>query len=449
MENADRGLVPVLQLQRAVSATFSRSRPLNLELGPGLHALVGVPDSGLCALAPLVSGVERVRMGSVRVLGCDPSSTPSLRARIGATMREPLLPPGRTVADVIRMVRDARLGVATHARAAQGAQAAHPSPTAQAAHPSPTAQAAHPSQPLEAVRPAQMSQVSPTEPGPLERFHLQHWVKRRLSSLSPLELRVLDLALAISTPEPVALVLTEPGLAADAIDRDALRQSLLRAAERGACVVVATASIQDALDFGHWIHLVEEGSIVRSVVADRAGDLVPGRPIELRVDAEPARPLLERLARDPAVTGIAWAGTDCPPPITASEAVPDGRLVSGVHDDAAERHGAAVLTVRGTDLDALAVAVARSAVEVQSRVRSIVPVTPGLDEVRAASSGLALAAYHAAYAAYSEYAAPWVEAAARSRSQAAQGTPIGAAGAPPLASVGESGGPTGGSGAGR
>jgi ABC-2 type transport system ATP-binding protein len=206
----------------------------------------------------------------------------------------------------------------------------------------------------------------------LSQFGLAHWADRRFTDLPFRERRALELLIAVSTPDPIALALTEPGADTSSLDRHALRAALSRAADRGACVIVATASMGDAVELCRTIHVLDRGNIARWVPVDDAGALAPGRSVALRVEIDLPRLLVATLADDPAVVGIDWDQQD---------------------------HRSTV-TVRGADLDRLALAVARAAGAAGASVRSIAPVAPGLDEVRAAASGLALAAYHAAYRSY-------------------------------------------------
>jgi energy-coupling factor transporter ATP-binding protein EcfA2 len=212
---------------------------------------------------------------------------------------------------------------------------------------------------------------APTAAEALARFGLGHWSDRRARSLAHRERRALELVVALSIPSPIAIVLTEPAADIADIDRDALKHALARAADGGACVAVVTASVADAIEFAPRIHVMEAGRLVRSVAANAPGDLVPGRGVILRIEVDLPRLLAGALADDPAVAGIDWGK--------------------------AER---SILSVRGDDLDRLALAVARAAGSSGVTVRSIVPVAPGIDEVRAASAGLASAAYQAAYQAW-------------------------------------------------
>jgi len=303
-------------------ARGSNLAPVDFSLGAGVHALVGTPADGTSIVAGLVGGLEPRHSGRVMVAGRDPTVDPFLRGRIGATLDVPRLPTARRVRDLLAEVDTLR--------GARSASAA------------------------------------------LEAFSLSHWGDRKLASLSRWETRALDLALAVSTVEPVALVLTEPGADVAPLDRQVLRSALWSMAEKGACVVVATASMSDAVELAGTIHIFERGRITRWVPVDETGALLPGRGIELRLEVDLPRLLVASLADEPGVIGIDWD----------------------------EQRHRSLLTVRGADLDRLAVALARAAVASGANVRSIAPVAPQLDEVRAAASRLALAAYHAAYRQY-------------------------------------------------
>jgi ABC-2 type transport system ATP-binding protein len=287
-----------------------------------LHALVGTPEDGTLAIAKLVGGLEPSASGQVIVAGRDPARDPMLRARIGTTLDVPRLPFASRVRDVLTEVDFLRKNhAATEA---------------------------------------------------LAQFGLSHWGDRKTATLSFRETRALELVIAVSVHEPLALVLTEPGADMAPLDRQVLRQSLSRAADAGACVIVITASMSDAIELANAIHLFERGRITRWVPVDEMGALVPGRGVELRVEVDLPRLLVASLADDPNVIGIDW-------------------------DQEGHR---SFLSIRGEDLDQLALSVARAAISTGASLRSIAPVGPGLDQVRAAASGLALAAYHAAYNAW-------------------------------------------------
>jgi ABC-type multidrug transport system ATPase subunit len=315
---------PVIWIERAVAPDLARRTDhveLNVALEVGLQAVVGTPADGTLDLGLLASGFASPRSGVVRVAGGHPGRDPRLRARIGATLADPRLPSLARVKDLFALVGGT--GV-----------------------------------PAEAV---------------LERFGLGHWRDRPGSSLSRREKRALELVLALSVPSPVAVLLTEPAVDMADIDREAVTGALVAAADAGACVVVITASVSDAIEMAPRIHLIEAGRLVRSVPASEPSALAPGRGVSLRIEADLTRVLAAALADDPAVTAVDWDQTN-----------------------------RSILTVRGQDLDALALAVARAAISNGAAVRSIVPVAPQLAEVRAATAGLAWAAYQAAYQAWAQ-----------------------------------------------
>jgi ABC-2 type transport system ATP-binding protein len=318
--------IPIITLHQALPRRVRDSNlpPLDFWLTPGLHAIVGTPADGTLAVAKLLGGVEPSSSGQVIVAGRDPGRDPTLRARIGVTLDAPHLPPARLVRDLLAEV--------------------------------------------DRIRNARTAALF------LERFGLSRWADRKVSGLSRRELRALDLVIAASTPDPFVLVLTEPGADIASFDRRALREALAQASDAGACAMVVTASMSDAVELADTIHVLEKGRIARWVpVADTAA-LVPGRGIELRVEVDLPRLLVSALADDPAIIGIDW-----------------------------DQHGhRSVLSIRGDDLDQVALAVARAAASAGANVASIAPVAPGLEEVRAAASGLALAAYQSAYRAYQE-----------------------------------------------
>ena len=319
---------PAVALHRALPkrARLSNLPPIDFSLGAGAHALVGTPADGTLIVASLLGGLEASASGRVTVAGRDPARDPALRAKLGVTLDTPCLPPGRRVADVLRAVDNLR-GDESAGRA-------------------------------------------------LTTFGLSHLGDRTWASLVRADRRALDLVVAASTKDPIALVLTEPCADVTALDRQRLAETLRHAALAGACVIVITACMSDAVELADTIHIFEQGRIARWVPVDETGMLVPGRSVELRVEADLPRLLVGALADSPAVSGIDWTQ--------------EGR--------------GAVLAIRGENLDELALALAGAATEAGVSVRSIAPVAPGLDEVRAASSGLALAARQAAYQAYLAYA---------------------------------------------
>ena len=177
----DAGAIVLLRQALLRRARWLHGVPLELSLGAGVHALVGTPADGTLDIARLVGGFDPTRSGQVLVAGRDPREDPVVRARIGVTLDVPRLPIAKRVGQLLHEV-DALRG-------------------------------------------------TPSATGALGALGLAHWAERKLGSLSPWEVRALDLAIAMSTSDPVALVLTEPGADMAPFDRQALRESLARAGE--------------------------------------------------------------------------------------------------------------------------------------------------------------------------------------------------------------------------
>jgi ABC-2 type transport system ATP-binding protein len=173
------------------------------------------------------------------------------------------------------------------------------------------------------------------------------------------------MALALSVPEPAALVLFEPlgslpGLAVEYITR---RLSALAAG--GACVLSMTASPADAARLSESIWLLEGGRIVRPVPCPSGVSLTPGTAPELVVRTDQPRALLAALASAPAVRAVSW-----------NEATEVGQL-----------------RVRGEDVSQVSLAVLQAACQTGAALSTMAAVLPPLDQVRAASAGLVRGAY--------------------------------------------------------
>jgi len=307
-----------LIVQRALSAgSPAGGVPVTLALPPGLHAILGTPTDGTTSIAELVGGMARPRAGQVLVAGREPYREPSLRARIGVTLAPPSLPDVGTVERLLRICMETRGG---DARAM------------------------------------------------LERLGLAPLATRRITSLTPDEARAVELAIALATPNPLVLALTEPFANTAGADRGAVTEAMQHAAAAGAAVLAMTASVADAADLGGQVHLFERGVVTRTLSSLAVAEL-PGSEAALRVTTNDPRALAAALTDLETVRSVTWD----------------------------EARGLSFVTVRGPDLDRVGFAVARAAQRAGARIYAIQSITPGLEEVRAAASGLALAAYHAAY----------------------------------------------------
>jgi ABC-2 type transport system ATP-binding protein len=311
---------------RDASGSFRRARGglhgLTLDLGPGVFAFVGAPEDGTIALAETIAGVRAPLRGQIAVGGQAPARAPSVRARIGALLPEPALPEARSVGAAV-----------TIARRARGETSARPE---------------------ELLEPLGLGHLAPRDP----------------LSLGFAEARAVELALALSTPNPLLVALHEP-LADVAINLLGLvRERIRDLALAGACVVVTTSSPADARALGDRILLLHKGSIAGE--GDAAGPLLGGeavlrawiRPLEGPGDAASVRALARILSERSEVRAVAWEERAGPPP------------------------RAAEVRVTGDDLDACALALVDAAVEAGVFIESIAPASPGIGQVRAATEAL-------------------------------------------------------------
>jgi ABC-2 type transport system ATP-binding protein len=139
----------------------------------------------------------------------------------------------------------------------------------------------------------------------LEPLGLSHLLARDPRSLAFAEQRAVELALALSTPAPVLLVLHEP-LADLALPRLELLPIRLReAAAAGACVVLTTSSPADARSLADHVLVLHKGLIARE--ATGGAGLVLDGSITLRARVRSrARELAAALASRPEVRAVSW-----------------------------------------------------------------------------------------------------------------------------------------------
>lgn len=157
-------------------------------LGAGLHAVEGTRAGGLWLLGALLSGARAPSGGAVRVDGRDPARDAELRGRLGVLGPVGELPFGRTVGHAVRA-----------ALAARGADR----------------------ESFDAV-------LDPLGLGPLHA--------RSPATLRSAEARAVELALALATPSPVAVVVHEPLLDVAAPTARVLERLELLA-QTGTCVI--------------------------------------------------------------------------------------------------------------------------------------------------------------------------------------------------------------------
>jgi ABC-2 type transport system ATP-binding protein len=282
-----------------------------------MQVVLGRPSDGSEVLVELATGSRRPRSGQVRLDGVDPARSPALRRRIGSLLAREDLPPGKCVADSLGLLVGAR-GDPAAARA-------------------------------------------------LELIGLGHWTTRGTTTLSAAETRSVMLALALSTNDPLALLLFEPLADLPGISAELVLERLHRAAASGTCVLGVTSSPRDAAALGGTLWLLERGGIVPS--APSPAGLVPGSNPEWLVRTPEARELAARLLELPDVTEVAFDAVRSP-----SE-----------------------LRVRCLDPERASLIILETARRAGARVEALRWVVPTLDEIQAARAAALRGAYESAY----------------------------------------------------
>ncbi len=314
---------------------------LTLVLGPGIHTFLGAPEDGTLALFDVLAGARRPLKGKVTLAGSDPFSTAYMRGRIGALAPEPRLPPAPTVGAAIRLALAARGDGGASVDAA------------------------------------------------LAPLGLAGLVDRRPGSLAFAEARAVELALALTTPAPLLILLHEP-LADVAVPQIAvIPRRLHELADAGACVVAMTSSPADARALEGRILVLHRGFLAREVSGGGAGLALGEAEITAWVRDLPGEPGVRELAaaltRRPGVHRITWDdGARAGAPVRAL----DSESIAAAGPSRAGRAGPALVRVRGDSAEACAVALIDAAVEASVTLDAIAPTSPDLAAVRAATDTL-------------------------------------------------------------
>jgi ABC-2 type transport system ATP-binding protein len=281
-----------------------------LSLDAGAVAVLGAPEDGSLALFDCLTGRRRPDRGVVAISGKAPADSAELRRHLGSLSMEPSLPDARTVRAALELAASARGdGRALAASALAG-------------------------------------------------LGLEPLADRAPHTLSAGERRAIELALALATPSPAALVLVEPFAEVGGVSVASVLSAITRLA--ASCpVLVITASPSDAKRLAR-VLVLHRGAFVRETTGDHVGLAARG-PSQLAVWIERgARALASRLALDPAVTGVVLD-----------------------HVDPSQDRGTLRLT--GPAVEPLALALAREAAIDGVSVSGLAEVAPRLPDVQAAS----------------------------------------------------------------
>lgn len=205
----------------------------------GLHALLGLPDSGKTTTLRLLTGLARADAGAIKIFGVPvPDGLPDLAGRIGAVVGEPGFQPRLS----------GRRNLALLASAA-------------------------------GVPRARVDEV-------LTRVVLADRAKAAYGTYSAEEERRLALAAALLR-DPDLLVVDQPSAGLDAVGTREIRQALRRLADQGKTVLVATGVLTEAQQIADTVTVLDGGRVLaQGSVADLLGDAKVS--VRVRLD-EPAK----------------------------------------------------------------------------------------------------------------------------------------------------------------
>ena len=205
----------------------------------GLHALLGLPESGKTTTLRLLTGLARADAGAIKIFGVPvPDGLPDLAGRIGAVVGEPGFQPRLS----------GRRNLALLAAAA-------------------------------GVPRARVDEL-------LTRVVLADRAKAAYGTYSAEEERRLALAAALLR-DPDLLVVDQPSAGLDAVGAREIRQALRRLADQGKTVLVATGVLTEAQQIADTVTVLDGGRVLaQGSVADLLGDAKVS--VRVRLD-EPAK----------------------------------------------------------------------------------------------------------------------------------------------------------------
>jgi ABC-type multidrug transport system ATPase subunit len=219
---------------------------VSLELGAGVHVLLGAPVDGVAVLLAVMAGWIRPRSGKVLVLGSAPALS---RRQVAYLPLEPRLPPSLRVTEA--------LDIAARIRG-------------------------------ESTEPAGRRLAS---------LGIEPLADRWTHSLALPEARAVLLAEAVTSRARVVLV-DEPRMEMDPRAERALATVLRECAAGGRAVVLSTSSPRDATDLSSSLWVFSVGRLMGTTHATDAA-ILPAGAHRMRVVANDARRLLGALAGEP------------------------------------------------------------------------------------------------------------------------------------------------------
>jgi ABC-type taurine transport system ATPase subunit len=284
---------------------------INASFGAGMHVVAGSELDGTGTLIELAAGLVEPAAGRVLLGGVSPWSHAQTRRRIGATCATEKLLPARDVTGALALSLRAR----GDAR----------------------------------------SPLSVLDSAGLARF-----AARRVSALTPREVRAIALSLALSHREAALLALHEPLGVAGVVQQDYLLRTLRERSAAGVIVFCTASRLEDAARLGCDPSALERGSWFPPAQARP-----PLGRFTLRVNTPEPRRLAARLSEAPDIAGVEWTGGN-------------------------------ELLVHGKELEPLAHSVVANARAEAIRITALKPDAPPLEALAAARAGLAQAYYERA-----------------------------------------------------
>ncbi|MEO6420497.1 MAG: ATP-binding cassette domain-containing protein [Polyangiaceae bacterium] len=232
--------------------------PLTIELGPGIHALLGTHADGVGLLLAVLAGAHAVRAGRVEALGL-PLTSDAVRKEIGYVPLDLKLPDPWTVVETLRAA--------------------------------------------DAIR----GEPERDQVQRLAVLGLAPLASRRARTLSAEEARAVALAEALTSTKVRVLLLEEPFVKMDARAAAAFPAILRERARAGACVVISTASTREAAELADDHLTFDRGTLVKRAPSGERLALEGPDGARIRIVATPAdaRLLVAALASEADVTAIA------------------------------------------------------------------------------------------------------------------------------------------------
>lgn len=324
--------------------------------------VLGAQVDGAGLFVDVFSGRIRPDRGKVQVDGLDPHRRAAIRARIGLLSPWPLVESvldASNARDDVPLARTVGAAVAI-ARSIQSGGA--PDPAGARAL--------------------------------LDEYGLGALESRATDALSAAEARGVELALALETPTPALVLLSEPFTRVGGIDPNKVRARIAELG-RAAPVIVTSPSVTELRTVARDVVVLSRGALVHG---GEAAELLDGKGrAEIHVWlASHAKETLRVLLDVPGVCGAAWESApleSAPPkpasPVSASAESASVESASGETaasaDDVpaepgappeADAEDAGVIKVQHASMDALGVAIADAVVKTRARVVSMREVVP-------------------------------------------------------------------------